>query len=345
MISVIIPSFNNCQLLEKAIYSVINQSIHKNKYEIIVVDNASSDKTQIKTEQIITDNKNVKIRYFLEEIPGLLSGRHRGAKESVGDILVFIDDDIEANSGWLSAINDSFYNNDIHLVGGKCLPKYEVQPPYWVEYLWRVDKNLRQCGYYSLIDLGDEIKEINPGFIYGLNFSIRKKTLYELGGFHPDVIPKKYQRYQGDGETGLTLKTSEKGYKAIYNPKALVYHWVSRKRMTIKYIQKRMFYQGVCDSYTQIRYAHLKKDINSNDFYLKHFISRIKKIIDPTIVKNKIRHLVRQRTLPMDIINLFVEMQNSYLEGYNFHQSEVKNDPGLMVWVLKEDYFNYQYPF
>ena len=66
-----------------------------------------------------------RIRYLLEPEPGLLSGRHRGALESDGEILVFLDDDIEATAGYLHAILDAFKDPAVQLVGGPNLPRYE----------------------------------------------------------------------------------------------------------------------------------------------------------------------------------------------------------------------------
>ena len=84
-------------------------------------------------------------------------------------------------------------------------------------------------------------------------FSIRRDTLYRVGGFHPDDVPRSYQRYQGDGETGMTFKLKEQGLKAIYDPGALVYHQIPTECLTVRYLEQRQYYQGVCDSYTSIR--------------------------------------------------------------------------------------------
>lgn len=61
------------------------------------------------------------------------------------------------------------------------------------------------------------------------------------------------QHFQGDGETGLTQKANANGYKAIYQPKALVFHQVLKQRMTYEYFDHRYFHQGICDSYSEIR--------------------------------------------------------------------------------------------
>ena len=252
MISIIVPSFNNSRYLYIALESILNQSFDKSKYEVIIVDNGSTDDTKKVVNKLINNNTETSIKYIFDSVPGQLTGRHRGVHEANGEILVFIDSDIIADTNWLSAISETFKDSSVMLVGGKSLPNYEVDPPRWLEWFWNRNGSINICGHLSLIDYGNEMKEIDPIYVWGLNFSIRKSSLFELGGFHPDVIPKKYQHFQGDGETGLTIKAKEHGMKAIYQPKALVYHWVPQNRMTYEYFDKRCYYQGICDSYTSL---------------------------------------------------------------------------------------------
>ena len=91
------------------------------------------------------------------------------------------------------------------------------------------------------MDFGDKIKEINPSYVFGCNFSIRKNILLEAGGFHPDGMPQEIIKYRGDGESYVSKYIEKNGYKTIYNPKASVYHLASTDRMTKKYFAKRAF--------------------------------------------------------------------------------------------------------
>jgi GT2 family glycosyltransferase len=82
------------------------------------------------------ETANRQIRYIFDHPePGLLTGKHRGALEAKykGELLVFVDDDIEATSGWLQAILETFKSPRVELVGGRNLPKFVVQPPEWLE--------------------------------------------------------------------------------------------------------------------------------------------------------------------------------------------------------------------
>ncbi|MFA6074527.1 MAG: glycosyltransferase family A protein [Negativicutes bacterium] len=347
-VSVIIPTYNREKYLLDAIESIINQNISPSLYEIIVVDNSADGGARDIVEKKYGAVENVK--YVHEPAPGLHSARHRGVVESIGEILIFVDDDIIADPQWLNSILETFdkYLN-AKIVGGKSIPKYEVAPPAWTEYLWDRALGNNICGYWSLVDFGDVEKEITPNYVWGLNFSIRRETYFELGGMHPDVIPKHLQRFQGDGETGLTYKIIEKGYKAYYQPKAQVQHVIPVDRMTEKYFEDRMFYQGVCKSFTEIRKceseskSNFQQMIESEKLEVLVF-AKIKKLIKmlAKLIMASMRIFKIAEKSPAKIYcdYMIQKMYAVYNAGYEFHQNEVKNDIELLNWVLRDNYFD-----
>jgi glycosyltransferase involved in cell wall biosynthesis len=324
--SIIVPTRNRVNYLINALRSFVAQDYPSTNYEILVVDNGSDDSTKDITENMIASSGGSNIKYIFEQEPGLLSGRHRGSFEADGDILIFVDDDIEAVSGWLQAIVETFNDPDVHLVGGPSLPKFEVEPPAWLSKFWSQDNGQVICGSLSVFSLGDKQKEVDPCNVWGLNFAIRKKTLFDLGGFHPDCIPKELQHYQGDGETGLSIKLKQKGLKAIYSPKAIVYHLIPRERLTVKSFEERHFYQGVCDSFTKIRqhkglhryqiprYSPNQTDSGNSSTY------------------NLYQNIIYNR------------IHKAYVEGFMFHQEAVRNSRILLDWVLRDSFLDYHLP-
>jgi len=251
-LSVIIPTRNRANLLHTTLKSISLQTFPSNEFETIVIDNGSTDDTKQVVENCNKDIKN--IRYFYDPTPGLHVGRHKGLKEARTELLVYADDDIEAFPDWLEAINESFQDNEVVLVGGKDLPKWETEPPYWIYEMWMdINDFGHSLGYLSILDFGNKIIEIDPGYVWGCNFSIRKRTLLEAKGFHPDGFPQDMIKYRGDGETSISNYIRKNKYKTIYNPKASVYHFVPKNRMTIDYFCKRAFNQGISDSFSDIR--------------------------------------------------------------------------------------------
>jgi len=313
-ITVIIPTRNRSALLARTLESLCYQSYPIEQFEIRVIDNDSTDQTAAICQQF--SNKLPNLIYHHNPVLGLHAGRHVGLKAAKGDITVFTDDDVRAYPSWIEGIAMSFADPDVVLIGGKCLPDYESPPPSWLDTLW-VDSRWGQwLGYYTLLDFGDEIREISPLFVWGCNFAIRKKVVFELGGFHPDGMPKDLIRYRGDGETSLSRNVLSRGYKTLYNPAASVYHFVSAERMTKDYVKWRSYIQGISDSYTHIRQSQGIKLQDEVIALIKHIIKRV-------------RHLNRP---------LRKMISDSYLKGYRYHRHESKKDPQLLAWVLKNNY-------
>jgi glycosyltransferase involved in cell wall biosynthesis len=340
-VSCIIPTLNRSALLTKTINSLIKQNVPQDLYEILIVDNGSTDNTKAISEDIIKETANRRIRYLFEPEPGLLAGRHRGALEAKGELLVFVDDDIEATAGWLGAIFETFKSPEVQLVGGRNLPKFEVEPPAWLKSLCDAT---RDGGWLSLLDLGESEREIDPNYVWGLNFAIRRRALHDLGGFHPDCISRELQRFQGDGETGLTMKARSRGYRAVYQPKATINHIIPASRMTPEYFEQRAFYQGVCDSYSNIRRQGRATSVES--VKVKSSPLRYARRIAGRAVRY-VKHLKDQACVTAETAEVAAIRQRvhrAYQAGYEFHQSAVRTSPELLAWVLRPDYWDYRLP-
>ena len=335
LISIIIPTLNRDKYLRECLISLVRQYFNIDQYEILVIDNGSVDNTKVSTQTISSLFNNHHIRYIYEPEPGLLSGRHRGVLEAKSDILIFVDDDIEADPNWLSAIYESFQDPSVQLVGGRNLPKYETEPPEWLNWFWVDHPFGKWLGELSLLDFGEQVREIDANYVWGLNFSIRRQALFDLGGFHPDCIPKHLQHFQGNGETGLTIKANQLGYKAIYQPKALVMHQVPKSRMTHEYFEQRYFYQGVCNSYTKIReLGHLPK---------VNIFNEIKTQIKSLLKKSK-EQIFNNPILKSEELFLKSHLLKSMNAGSQFHQNAIHENPLLLNWILKADYWDYKLP-
>jgi len=228
-------------MLGEAIGSLQRQSLPAESYEIIVVDNASTDDTRKVVEAAAASGGRA-VRYVREEQLGLHNARHCGARAARAEILAFTDDDAVCEPNWLEEILRSYADERVGAVGGKALPRWAVEPPRWI---------LSYPGSLGLLDLGEEPRELPPPrSIYGVNFSIRRSLLFELGGFNPECFG---ETWLGDGETGLCLKIHAAGWKILYQPKAVVWHIVSKERISLAYMKHRFRNQGASDSYTAYR--------------------------------------------------------------------------------------------
>ncbi len=339
ILSVIVSTRNRGEYLKDTLVSIKNQEFPEEQYEILLIDNGSTDNTKeiVKT---LNDSGGKKIAYFYEEKPGLHHARHRGAKESKGEILVYTDDDIIAERRWLCEVLNSFQKEEIALVGGKILPQWEAPVPDWIDLFWETGDEGRYLVALSLLDLGDKPKIIPPRYVWGCNFALRKVILYECGGFHPDALPEELICYRGDGESGLTESVFRRGYKIFYNPLAVVYHRIPPERMTIEYFCKRAFNQGISDSYTAIRNRLLsgnkrlpKKKEGFAAAGIKMVISRFKEIISQRNIR-QMQNRVSEYAVIKDLV------EKSWRKGVKYHRLCLRRKKELLSYVMKKDYFN-----
>jgi glycosyltransferase involved in cell wall biosynthesis len=318
-VSVILPTRNRSALLPRTLESLRGQTLAANEFEVIVVDNGSTDDTRAIVERLSGGQAN--LRYVFEANPGLHNARHAGIEAARSELLLFGDDDIRAFPTWVEAVLRCFEDPKVGLVGGRCLPDMETTPPAWFDSLWTAVEGGRVLGDYSLVDLGDRPHDTAPHLVYGCNYAVRKTLVLQLGGFHPDSLPEDLWRLRGDGETGLSMKIAAAGYRVRYEPAASVHHLVSPDRLTAKYLYRRAFAQGISDSYSAARYGRP---------VLRHFLAgglrAMRAALRPGVAQA--REVLRAQT-------------QGYLDGLRFHRGQLRADPTLLQWVQRTDYLDH----
>lgn len=233
-ISVIVPTYNRANILPMCLDSLIKQEYPKSDFEIIIVDNNSKDNTKNVCEDYIKNYSNISLTYILEKRQGLVYARHTGAKKAKYEILSFTDDDGILSPVWLKEISNVFERCDkVVAVAGKISIKWDTAPPKWV---------IPYEPLLGKLDYGDEILIKKDLYINGGNFNIKKRVLYNVGGFNPDQIG---EWLIGDGEAGLCHKLHKKGYLIGWAPKALMEHYqIVKKNATPKDIKRRYINNG-----------------------------------------------------------------------------------------------------
>lgn len=243
--SIIIPTFKRVEFLHDALSSIIAQDFPKTDYDILVVDNAPYPTPEL--EALCKSESLPILRYIHEPRNGLHNARHAGAKAATGDILIYIDDDVLCQSGWLSAMVAPYIDPLVAAVAGRVTLRYEIKPDDWLTQF-----NV----YYSERNWGDEPFMIPAyGAPVGCNMSVRRDVLYELKGFNPDGYGDQNLIYfRGDGENGLARKIHDMGKKIYYAPRAWVEHRIPRQRISLAYLLKRSALGGIESAYVAQRY-------------------------------------------------------------------------------------------
>ena len=231
-ISVIISSYNRADYILHALDSLYNQSIPKERYEIIVVDNNSTDNTRELCEQYISTHPDANVEYVLEKQQGSSYARNAGAAKAKAPLITFIDDDAVAFPDFLERILAFFESHpEASGLGGRIIPKYIPEEPKWMS---RFVSSL-----VANMDYSDHLTEFSPTrYPYEPNMTVRKDDFFLINGFDttiPGVVGK--LRICGEGkEFFFRLKNKKK--RIFYDPSVKVYHIVEVKKLTPEYLDR-----------------------------------------------------------------------------------------------------------
>lgn len=243
LISAIICTHNRDNYLGAAIDSLLVQDF-PGSFEVVVVDNASKDRTREVVEARLS---NPKLKYIYEPITGLSVARNTGAKTASAEILAYLDDDAVASPQWLKVVHEAYQSNEkLAIAGGKVTLIWPegISHPQWLSL--ELSGNL---GYY---DLGDSVIYIDePGLTpRGLNYSIRRTFLEQIGGFDTNLgrVGKKLLSNEELHTTELAIK---QGWQVAYLPEALVAHNVAPERVKPSWFIERGWWQGISECYRE----------------------------------------------------------------------------------------------
>lgn len=214
-VSIIIVNYNGRKVLEICLQSILK--IKTRNYEIIVVDNASTDNT---SSIIQKKYPQVKIITLTDNF-GPSYARNQGAKIASGRYLAFLDNDTKVDKNWLIAANSLFTKNPkIGCLQSKLLlinhPKHF---DYAGDYLNQFGL-LSHRATYGDFDHGQHDKEVPIFAAKSAGMFIRKKVFDQIGGFDPN-----YFIYME--ETDLCWRAWLSGYQTFFCPKSIVYHGFS----------------------------------------------------------------------------------------------------------------------
>lgn len=240
MLSVILCTYNR----ERYIYNVL-QSIAAGgfgDYEIVLVNNNSTDGTESECQRFAKDHPEVVVRYCVEKQQGLSYARNRGIMESQGEVLVYVDDDAVVNREYLQTYADFFNRNkEAVAAGGPITPRYDgCEEPSWMSHY------TRQLVTGEL-NLGTREREFPKGaFPGGGNAAYRKSVFDEVGLFNVE-LGRKGNSLIGAEEKDLFDKMTSRGMKFYYLPNAILYHLIPPKKLTQDYFDRLTYGIGVSE--------------------------------------------------------------------------------------------------
>ena len=238
-LSVVVPTYNRRNSVARTIASLLEQRAGAVRFEVIVVDNDSTDDTGAVIEACIATAPH--LRYVLEPRRGVSHARNAGATLARAPIVAFIDDDVEADPEWVATIARTFAANpDIDCLGGEIVPRWSAPPPSWLTpRFWgavALQTAVRATPYVDAARAAT--------CMMTANFACRREALTEVGGFSPLFLR--------DEDRELQLRLWGAGKRGMFVPEMRVIAEVPPERLTRRYHRK--FYRCAGASHARMRY-------------------------------------------------------------------------------------------
>jgi glycosyltransferase involved in cell wall biosynthesis len=233
-ISLIICCYNSSWVIRETLEYLFSQRFTKDiSWEIIVVNNVSTDNTESVVREVFANQKAVQncgLKIVFEEKPGLIHARDRGIAESQYEYLLYCDDDNFLSENYLQGIFDIMESDtNIGACGGKGVALIrDCERPQWF------DK------YESGYAIGSQVLSGEIDRLYGAGICIRKSALIKLRSIVPESIltGRKGDILLSGDDTELTLSLRLLGYSLYATDDISFQHLLPAKRLTIEYLAK-----------------------------------------------------------------------------------------------------------
>ncbi len=223
-LSVIICTYNRCRYLPAALESLKKQKANRGDYEIIIINNNSTDDTEKISLEFKKNNPGLNVKYEIEKIQGLSAARNKGIDVSEAPIVAFIDDDAVAREDYVENLIANFEKyTGYDAIGGKVIPIYQngTEPVWMSKYIQRL---------VSKVDEGEKFKDFQNKYPVGCNMAFRKNVFNEIGKFNTDLTLRSDDKY-------IFSKLKKAGKKTLYAPDVYVRHNIEDFRIKHDFIK------------------------------------------------------------------------------------------------------------
>ena len=224
-VSVAVPTRNRAAMLHGCLEHLVRQDYPTDRYEVVVVDDGSTDDTAAVVERFTGEAPVV--RYVHQPRAGLNAARNTALRVCVGDPVCFVDDDEQAPAVWLrSIVRAAAGQPDAGCLGGPIRMQFEAEPP-------------RSCGREPLddgeLDLGAETKAVTH--VWGGNMALRRAAVALVGEFREDLR-------MGGEETEWQDRLRAAGGCVVYTPDAGLQHRRTREHLAVRRLAMKRFRRG-----------------------------------------------------------------------------------------------------
>jgi len=232
LITVVVCTRNRAGLLARALESLSRQTLETRLYEVVVVDNGSTDGTPAAVAGFTERHAN--FRGVLEPRVGLSHARNRGWQEANGEYVGYLDDDGTAPPEWLAVAREIIGDLRPAAFGGPYFPSYTSPKPRW----WR--------DAYRTFRHGDMARPLGPReYLSGGNLFLRRDLLAAAEGFDPRLGMTGRRISMGE-ETRLLseIRLRRPGALIHYDPRLYIHHLVHPEKMKWRWLFRYWFAGG-----------------------------------------------------------------------------------------------------
>jgi len=284
-LTVVVATFSRSTLLHKCLDSLLSQTAKNSTYEVLVIDNNSTDDTGKVVNKFAEKYKNFK--YFKERKQGLSHAKNRGWKEAGGEYVAYIDDDAISSKDWVEEIIDFTKKYPkIMVFGGPYFGYTNGKKPKWLP------------PEYGDFSLGDRERPIKTPYesLSGSNTIFKRKILKKQGGFRVDLGMKGDKLLYGE-ETKLIFDLVEDGHEVYYSPNIKVKHLISKEKYSIIWHFKNGYIKGYQWSI-----------IHAKEYSFRQHIKRILKSLRDTKWLFSFKPIPYKRKVYYAFINFFSKL-------------------------------------
>lgn len=236
--SFITCTYNRDKYIAQTLESVCKQTFSPLDYEVIVVDNNSTDSTAGICEEFRQRYPDRQFRYFKEINQGLSFALNRGIKEARGEYIIFVDDDETIITEHLERLDNHLKNYpDAELVASPVIPVYEEAQPKWMSHYTQ-----RLIGGY--FDQGNQPKKLEAKNYPGTGHTIIKRELYEKYGYYNTELGRKGNSLIGAEDKDMFSRLKKNNIDCYYFPDIPIYHHIPTQKLTDEFFQKLTYSIG-----------------------------------------------------------------------------------------------------
>jgi glycosyltransferase involved in cell wall biosynthesis len=243
-VSIIIATRNRSALLSQTLDALAEQRWPVDRLEIIVADNGSSDDTGAVVARAARREGGAAVRYLFVPQPGKSYAVNAALQLTQGDLVAFTDDDVQPDRDWIAALARAVEDTNADFVAGRIQPLWEIDPPGWLSPQLYGVLAIPDNGVTRLPISSNGPAHVTPDIMpIGANMAVRSSVIARIGGLRTDL-----GKLAGSLRTGedheFFLRLLHAGCCGVYEPAAIVHHFVPRERLRRDYFRQWLYQNG-----------------------------------------------------------------------------------------------------